>query len=290
MARLIELAIERFKNIKQTRRINERLDEIHEEIEESGLPLARLRVIDWRLARFEPAGKPILYTRIRGSPKSLEDDSMFLATYAQVRASVEAFSLDDDLKSAIATVAAEQVVPESNFGEIVESLPPERRRKIETIRQKISHDNYEMSLSTTLRFVKKADPELPVTIGNRAFLSAIEDYAKIAERAVQKPEFLDVLTHWGRVDIQALEGMYSRLLALALRHPGRTASEYHRMRLDVTDVDRAPAATREELISLVELGYLKFNSRKRYWPNYAFIKKHHKIKPPRIATLVDWTR
>ena len=290
MTSLVELAFERFKNIRQSQRINEKLNETAEDLEEAGLPHQKLKLRDWRSAAFEPPGKPLLFTRIRGSAESLETDAMYLASYAQVRTSIEEYSLDDDLKSAIAAVAAEEVVPESrveNSGLLLR-VPASRRKEIEKIRQKVVHDD--LPITTVLRFVTRADPQLPVSQGNRAFINALEDYEKIAERAVQKPEFLEVLKSWGRSDINSLGGMYSKLMALVLRYPGMSAMEYHRKRLGLTEVDRAPAATWEELASLLDLGYVKLDRKRRYWPNSAFIKKRHGISAPKMATLEDWTR
>ncbi|MGD0549275.1 MAG: hypothetical protein ABSA81_01855 [Candidatus Bathyarchaeia archaeon] len=290
MTSSFEVALERLKNIQQSQRINERMDEIVQDLDEAGLPHSKLKLRDWRSATFEPPGKPLLFTRIRGSPDSLETDAMYLATYAQVRTSIEEYSLDDDLKSAVAAVAADEVVPESRVedsGLFLKEVHALHRKEIEKIRQKVVHED--LSIATVLRFVARANPQLTVTQGNRAFLYALEDYERIAERAVQKSEFLEVLKSWGKLDIESLEGMYSKLMALVLRYPGRSATEYHQRRLGFTEVDRASAATWEELNSLVDLGYLKLDAKRRYWPNSAFIKKRHGIRPPRMATLEDWT-
>lgn len=281
-------ALERFKNIRQTQRIDEKLHEIQDDLRESGLLHSRLSMVDWRLADYEPPGKPILFTRIRGSPAGLEQDSILLSTYSQVRTDVEAFNIDDDVKTAISVVAVEQILPESRFDDILQKLPESRRQKIERSRHKISRSAKELSLPTVLSLVRKASPDLPVTVGTDTFLSALDDYAMIAEKAVQRPEFLQVLRSWGQLDISTLESMYSKLMALVLRDPGKNAVEYHQMRLGITEIERAHAATREELTSLVDLGYLKFDSKKRYWPNYSFIKKQYGISAPKIATLSDW--
>ena len=287
---LLELALERFRNIRQTQRINDKLSEIYSDLDESGLPYSKLRILDWRAAKFEPPNKPILFTRIRGSPESLEEDALFLATYAQVRESIETYSLDDDTKTAISAIAAERIVPERKTEYVLEKMPQQRRRQIETVRRKILRENRELSTPTMLRFVSRANPDLPRPQGTHAFFTALEQYEEIAEKAIQKPEFLEVLKLRGRIDITTLEGMYSTLMALVLTHPGRTTTDYHQMRLQTTRVDRAVAATREELTSLVELGYLRFDRKKRYWPNYSFIKKRHGIRPPKVATLFDWIR
>jgi len=288
MTSLVGLALERFKNIRQTQRIGEALHDIQVDLEESGLPCPKLSVIDWRLARYEPGGKPMLFARIRGSPQGLEQDAVFLTAYSQVRTTVEAFNLDDDAKTAISAVAVEHVVPESKFDKILEKLPKERRRRIESSRRRISREVGELSLPTVLRFVRRADPNLPVHAATERFFSFLEDYAMIAKTAVKKPEFFKVLENLGRVDLSTLKSMYSILMALVLRDPGLTAVDYHRMRLAVTEIERAHAATREELTSLVDLGYLKFDYAKRYWPDYLFIKKRHGISPPKMITLLDW--
>lgn len=288
MLSLIGSMLERFRNIRQTQKMTEYLDEVQEEIVKSGLPPLKAKILDWRLAKYEPAGKPILFTRIRGSPKSLEQDSAFLTAYGQVRTSIEQFSLDDDMKTALATVVVERVVPEDTVEHIVEAMPQERREKVKKIRRQILAETKNLPISTVLKFVHRADPALSIAEGNRAFLRAIEDFNRIASRAVEKEEFLDVLRSWGRIDILSVKGMYSRLMALVLRYPSKTAMEYHRMRLDISPVERAPAATREELTSLVELGYVKFDWRKRYSPNYSFIQRRHGLKPPKNVTLHEW--
>jgi hypothetical protein len=167
----------------------------------------------------------------------------------------------------------------------------ERRRQIESIRRRVTRESGELSVPTILRFVARASPNLTRVQGTHAFFTALEQYEEIAEKAIQKPEFLNVLRTWGRIDLSVLEGMYSALMALVLRYPGRTATDYHQMRIKITGIERSPAATREELTSLVELGYLNFERRnKRYWPNSSTIKKRHGIKSPKVATLLDWMR
>lgn len=281
MLNLVELALEKFKNVRQIQRINEKLYEIQEDLKESGLFRYKLAMVDWEQAKYEPAGKPILFTRIRGSPLELEQESVFLATYVQARTNVERFSLDEDMKTAISVVAAEQMNPEIKFDKLF------RNQTIEDSKRKIEKKVHELSLSIVLKSIRRADPSMPVSIGTRNFLSTLDDYSLIAEKAVQKDEFLRVLKAGGHIDISTLESMYSRLMALVLRYPNRTATEYHNMRLDITDIDRAPAATWEELNSLAGLGYLKPVG-KKYQPNLSFIKKHHKITVPRFPTLFDW--
>ncbi len=281
MSNLAAIALEKFKNIRQIQKINEKLYEIQEDLRESGLLRFKLTMADWEQAKYEPAGKPILFTRIRGSPLELEQESVFLATYTQARTNIERYSLDDDMKTAISVVAAEQLNPQIKFDKLI------RNQKIEDSRRKIEKKVDELSLSIVLKSVRRADPNLPIPTGTRNFLSTLDDYSLIAEKAVQKDEFLRVLKAGGHIDISTLESMYSRLMALVLRYPNRTATEYHNMRLDITDVDRAIAATWEELNSLVELGYLRVVG-KKYQLNLSFIKKRHRITVPRFPTLFDW--
>ena len=282
------LVLERFRNIRQIQRINDKLNEVYDDFEDAGVDYSRLRVLDWRAAKYEPAGKPILFTRIRGSPQTLEEDALFLATYAEVRETVETYSVDDEIKTAVAAITAADIVQKPKVDYTLGKASKERLRDIDLVRRKVLREK--LPVPALLRSVSRAGRDIPVTQGNRAFFNAIAQYEEIAEKAVQKPEFLEVLKSRGNIDVTTLEGMYSALMALVLRNPGRTLSDYHELRLGITKIDRVPAATKEELWSLVDLGYLTFDRRKRYWPNYTYIKKRHGISPPKIVTLFKWIR
>jgi hypothetical protein len=286
MPNLAQLSVERFRNIRQRQRINEKLGDMERDLEDAGLPYVRLRLANWQDAEFQPKNKPLLFTRIRGSPKSLESDSMFLATYAEVRTSIERINISDDLKTAVAAVAAEAVVPESKTANSILPALEEHRKEIRRIRQSVAHEK--LKVSTVLRFASRVRSDIPVSRSTTEFIHTLEDYERIAEKAVQKDEFVNVLKSWGNVDLDSL-GMYSVLMALVLRYPGRNLSDYHKMRLEVTHEAREAAATWEELSSLVDRNFvITDRGGKRYWPHEAFIRKHYKVKPPKRVTLTDW--
>jgi len=289
MAGIVELAFERFRNIRQRQRINEKLDDAEQDIQDAGLSYLKFRLVDWHDAQFQPKDKPVLFTRIRGSPKSLETDGMFLATYTQVRTNIERFGISDDLKTAIAAIAAENAVPESKTADSILPKLEERQKELKKIRQSVSRDK--LSVPTVLRLASRVDAASPVPKSTVDFIRALEDYEKIAEKAIQKEEFLKVLKAWGDVDLNSLSGMYSVIMALVLKYPGRTLSDYHKMRLAHTNVERESAATWEELTSLIEFGYVTTDrGRKRYWPDTNLIKKRYKVTPPKVITLKDWMR
>lgn len=283
MSNLAELAIERFRNIRQRSQINERLVDGYEELQTASLPDRKFKVVDWREAKYHPENEPVLFSRIRGSPKSLETDAMFLAAYTQARVSIERFSLSDDLKSGLAAIAAEQAVPESlTANTIIQKL--EEVHEIRKIRQNVIKNRQYLSV------VLKRVPQAGQNAGHprdHKFFQALADFSQIAEKAVEKPEFLEVLKKWGQVDIRSL-GMYSTIMALVLRFPGRSAGWYHDRRIESTEIERNPAATWEELASLVQLEYVYVDQNKRYWPNSAYIVKKHKIKPPKTTKLEDF--
>lgn len=289
MASVGELAFGRFRNIRQRQRINEKLDDGEQDLQDAGLLDLKFRLVDWHDAQFQPRDKPVLFTRIRGSSKSLESDGMFLATYTQVRTNIERFTISDDMKTAVAAIAAETTVPESRTAESILPRLEEREKGLKKIRQSVARD--ELSVPTVLRLVSRVDTTSPIPKSTVEFIRALEDYEKIAEKAIQKEEFTNVLKSWGEVDINSLTGMYSVIMALVLKYPGRPLSDYHKMRLGLTNVEREPAATWEELTSLIDFGYVTTDKgRKRYWPNANFIKKRYKVTPPKIVTLKDWMR
>lgn len=287
MSNVAQLAVERFRNIRQRRLINEKLADMEEDLDDSGLPYVKFRLVGWQDAEFQPKNKPLLFTRIRSSPKSLESDSLFLATYAEVRTSIEQVNISEDLKTAVAAVAAETVVPESRAADPILSKLEKNRKEIRRLRQSVSHER--LKVSTVLRFASRVRPDLPLSKGNSDFIHALEDFEQIAEKAVQKDEFVNVLKSWGDVDLNSLTGMYSVIMTLILKYPGRSLTDYHKMRLRLTGEDREAAATWEELNSLFDLGFVTTDKgRRRYWPNKTYIRKHYKVTPPRDVTLKDW--
>jgi hypothetical protein len=257
----------------------------YEELQAASLPNRKFKVVDWREAKYHPANEPVLFSRIRGSPKSLETDAMFLAAYTQARVSIERFSLSDDLKSGLAAIAAEQAVPESLTANVILQKLEGRHQEIRKIRQNVIKNR--QYLSVVLKRVPRAGETVAADRGDRKFFEALADFSQIAEGAVEKPEFLEVLKKWGQVDIRSL-GMYSTIMALVLRFPGRSASWYHDRRVESTEIERNPAATWEELTSLVQLEYVHVDQNKRYWPNTPYIVKKHKIEPPKTIRLEDF--